>query len=76
MAQDPLDEIDFSGMTVNERFFEAGLLGAWETAKRTCDRRAMATLLMRVGFSERSAEATADLALLNDMKRRNRRAES
>ena len=39
---------DYSGMTLNERLFAAGLLGAFDDAARRRDRDVMIELLRRV----------------------------
>lgn len=49
---------DYSGMTVNERLFVAGLLEEYEQAARRRDRGAMIEVLARVGVQP--PEATVD----------------
>ena len=46
---------DLGGMTVNERFFELGLLAAWDAAKQRKDREAMIELLGRVELADQVA---------------------
>jgi hypothetical protein len=57
---------DFSGMTVNERFFSAGILGLWDDAKRRRDRAAMIDLLNQVEVA--APEWVADTILANPQK--------
>ena len=57
---------DYSGMTINERLVEAGLLEAFGNAATTRDREAMMRLLAEVDVADPAS--TAD-PLLNDPKR-------
>jgi hypothetical protein len=62
-APDP----EFSGMTVNERLFAAGLLEAWDSAVRAGDRRAAVGVLGRVGLEDQ-AERIVDTTLADPQK--------
>jgi len=53
---------ELSGMTVNERFYDKGLLTAWEAAVSRKDREAMIELLDRVELADQ-ASAIADSVL-------------
>jgi hypothetical protein len=53
----------YSGMTVNERLFAAGLIDRWDSAIRARDRRAALKILAEVGFSDSQAEETTDTIL-------------
>ena len=59
------DRIDFSGMTVNERLFAAGLLDGFDAAARKRDRAKLVDLLKRVDLSQSDAEFSADTVLSN-----------
>lgn len=54
----------FAGMTMNERFFEAGLEDAFDTAFRARDREAMIRLYRQVDAGE-VAEQSVDTMLAN-----------
>ena len=56
---------NYSGMTVNERLFTAGLIDEWDEAARRRDRAAMISLLMRVDLSEKDATGSVDTVLAN-----------
>ncbi len=51
---------DYSGMTVNERFFSAGLLDEWDMAARNSDRMSMIRMLQVVGINEYEATKTVE----------------
>ena len=53
---------ELSGMTVNERLFEKGLLTEWDSAVTRKDREAMIKLLDQVELPEQAA-AIADATL-------------
>ena len=55
----------YTGMTINERLFAAGLLDAWDRAARARDRQAMIDNLLSVGIAEWFAAKTADTVLAN-----------
>jgi hypothetical protein len=57
-------EINFSGMTVNERLFAAGLISEWDHAAHSRDRHRMIELLCKVDLS-RDAERVCDAILAN-----------
>jgi hypothetical protein len=57
---------DYSGMTVNERLVEAGLLEAFGIAAKARNREAMLRLLAQVAVADPAS--TAD-PILNDPKR-------
>ncbi len=59
-------EIDFSGMTVNERLGKAALFDEWDAAVRCCDRAAMIAILERVEVGNPSN--TVDSFLANPAK--------
>ena len=69
-------EIDFEGMTTNERLAHAGLLELFGKAEATDDRVEMIRLLKKAGFSEVSAVATADLNIEINQRRRRRQRTS
>jgi hypothetical protein len=54
----------YSGMTVNERLFEAGIMDQWTTAAELRDRNRMIELLGQVELSEQ-AEQVVDTILAN-----------
>lgn len=56
---------DYSGMTVNERLFAAGLLHEWDAAARSRDRATMISILMRVDLLEKDATWSVDAVLEN-----------
>ena len=60
----PSDE-ELSGMTVNERLFACGLLGAWGEAARDRDRSQMIALLLQTAIEREQAERTTDAVLKN-----------
>jgi hypothetical protein len=57
----------YSGMTVNERLYEAGIVNAWDTAAISRNRAHMIELLVQVDLSEQ-AEEIVD-TILADPKR-------
>ena len=58
------DKADYSGMTVNERLYAAGLLDAWDAAAKSRDRNRMVELLNEVDLSNQ-AEWISDKILAN-----------
>jgi len=54
----------FTGMTGNERLYEAGVMDAWDVALRARDRDTMIKLLEIAEWGEAAAE-TVDLILRN-----------
>jgi hypothetical protein len=48
------DKPNYSGMTVNERLYEAGLLDAWDAAASSRNRDRLIELLGKVGLSEQA----------------------
>ena len=56
---------DYRAMTVNERLFAVGLLGAFDTAVRDRQKSKMVEILLRVQLSPDQADETAS-AILND----------
>jgi hypothetical protein len=58
------DKPDYSGMTVNERLFSAGLLDSWDEAVRARNRSRMIELLREVDLSY-DAEPISDGVLAN-----------
>ncbi len=54
---------NYSGMTINERLFSAGLLHEFDAETRLGNRTAMITILRRVDLSEREAAVTVDTIL-------------
>ncbi len=59
------DKPNYSGMTVNERLFEAELMTNFQAAARAGDREAMILVLTKVALSREEAGATADAILAN-----------
>lgn len=55
----------YSGMTVNERLFAAGLMSDFEAAVRSRDRARIISVLTRVALSKEDAAFTADTILGN-----------
>lgn len=58
---------DFSGMTVDERLFAAGLLDRWDAAVCARDRNEMMGVLKQVDMSDEAATTTD--AVLADPRR-------
>jgi len=58
------DKTDYSGMTVNERLYAAGLLEAWDAAAKSRDRNRMIELLNEIDLSNQ-AESISDKILAN-----------
>lgn len=58
-------DYEYSGMTVNERLFAAGLLDAWEMAARARDRDSMVITLKKVAIGDRDAGRIVDAILSN-----------
>lgn len=58
-------EKKYSGMTVNERLYEAGLLDDFYRAANRKDKNEMVTLLMSVELERPQAEETTDTILKN-----------
>jgi hypothetical protein len=55
----------YSGMTVNERLFNANLLSAFDTAAKKRDRKKMIEILVKVEFTDPQAQETTDTILKN-----------
>jgi len=51
---------NFSGMTVNERLFNAKLLDIWDNAIQTKDKKKAIDILLKVGLDEKQANETVD----------------
>ncbi len=62
------ERLDYSGMTVNERLYAAGLLDQWDRAAKSGDRKTMIELLTKVQLVESDAAWTADTILANPAK--------
>ena len=58
------DKTDYSGMTVNERLYAAGLLEAWDAAAKCRDRNRMIELLNEIDLSNQ-AQSISDKILAN-----------
>jgi RNAse (barnase) inhibitor barstar len=58
------DQVDYSGMTVNERLSSAGIMADWDAAAKSRNRKRMIALLCRVGLADQ-AEQIADAILSN-----------
>ncbi len=58
-----MQESTYSGMTLNERLFTAGLLEQFDDAARNADRARMLGLLLKVGLSEPEAQRSVDAIL-------------
>ena len=56
--------VDLSGMTVNERLYEVGLIEAWDAAARARDRERLIAILAEIDV----APTTADSLLANPAK--------
>lgn len=52
---------DFSGMTVNERLFAAGLLAEWDAAMNSFNRERMIQILAKVNLADHAAEIVDSL---------------
>ena len=57
------DKPDYSGMTVNERLYQAGLMDEFEAAVRGRDRARIIAVLERVALSTEDAVFSADTIL-------------
>ena len=66
-------EIDFEGMTTNERLYSAGVIELWDRARAAGDRPEMIRLLMRVGFSKLSAESMTNSIAGRDQQQRDQK---
>ena len=53
--------VDYSGMTVNERLFAAGLLADWDAALRLRNRARLIVLLSRVELQEQADQIVGDV---------------
>jgi len=58
-------ERDYSGMTVNERLYVAGLLNAFDLAAKGRDRPRMVEILVSVYLPHAAAQETTDSILAN-----------
>ena len=61
----PHQGADYSGMTLNERLFAAGILEQFDTAARRRDRARMISLLLTVDVGQSKAECTVEAILAN-----------
>ena len=59
---------EYSGMTTNERLFNAGLLDDFDAAARARDDERMVAILQQVEFSESEARSITDTTLTNPEK--------
>ena len=57
--------MDYSGMTANERLFEAGLMEQFDGAANKRDRSLMIEILEKVQLNQEQAERTVDSLLVN-----------
>ena len=48
------EQVDYSGMTVHERLFSAGILKAWDAAAESRNRKRMVELLSWVGLADQA----------------------
>jgi hypothetical protein len=62
------DSPDYSGMTVNERLFVAGLLNRFDAAARQRDRQQLVEILKLVQMTSAEAESTVNALLENPQK--------
>jgi hypothetical protein len=62
------DSPDYSGMTVNERLFVAGLLDKFDEAARQRDRQQLVEILKLVQMTPAEAESSVDALLENPRK--------
>jgi hypothetical protein len=60
--------MDFSGMTVNERLYAAGLMNEFDAALRAKDRARVISVLERVALSKEDAAFSADTILGNSRR--------
>ena len=58
----------YSGMTVNERLFTAGLIDEWDKAVLKRDRAGMIEVLMATELTSKQAAETADATLADPEK--------
>ena len=63
MSQEGSAKPEYSGMTVNERLFAAGLLEAFDSAVRVRNREGMLEILIKVEMEPEGAARTADRIL-------------
>ena len=63
-----MDEPRYAGMTVNERFFAADLLDAFDAAVLKRDRKAMIAILARVEMTPEQWIQTTDAILADPRK--------
>ena len=59
---------NFSGMTVNERLFNAKLLDIWDNAIQTKDKNKAVAILLKVELDEKQASETVDAIFKNPSK--------
>ena len=59
---------NFSGMTVNERLFNAKLLDIWDNAIQTKDKKKAIDILLKVELDEKQAGETVDAIFKNPSK--------
>lgn len=60
--------MDYSGMTLNERLFEAKLLDQFQAAANAKDRKTLIDILGRVDVKSKEAEWTVDTIFSNPEK--------
>ncbi|MBF0618717.1 MAG: hypothetical protein HQL19_00960 [Candidatus Omnitrophica bacterium] len=60
--------MDFSGMTLNERLFEAKLLDQFQAAANAKDRKTLIDILGKVNVKPKEAEWTIDTIFNNSEK--------
>ncbi len=58
---------DYSGMTVNERLFSAGLIADWDVAAHSRNRKRMVELLTKVDLED-EADQIVDTILSNPQR--------
>jgi hypothetical protein len=63
VSEEPNEKPKYSGMTVNERLFAAGLLETFDNAVRAGDRDGIIELLIKVEMEPDGAARTADSIL-------------
>jgi hypothetical protein len=64
----PIDKPDYSGMTLNERLFAAGLMKRFDRAAKDRDGEEMVRILMQVSLSETDARWSTKTILGNPEK--------
>ena len=64
----PIDKPDYSGMTLNERSFAAGLMNRFDRAAKDRDGEEMVHIMMQVSLSETDARWSTETILRNPKK--------